>query len=105
MIANLYKQRWQIELFFKWIKQHLKIKTFWGHSKNAVQTQIWIAVSVYLLVAYAKKILKLDKTIYEILQILSVSAFDKTPINQLLTESDLHKTENSNCNQLKMFDL
>lgn len=105
MIADLYKQRWQVELFFKWIKQHLKIKSFWGHSQNAVQTQIWIAVSVYLLVSYAKKILKLDKTIYEILQILSVSAFDKTPINQLLTESDLHKIENPNCNQLKMFDL
>ena len=76
-----------------------------GHSQNAVQTQIWIAVSVYLLVAYAKKILKLDKTIYEILQILSVSAFDRTPVNQLLTERDLQKNTNNNCNQLKMFDL
>ena len=61
LIANLYKQRWQIELFFKWIKQHLKIKSFWGHSENAVKTQIWIAVSTYLLVAYAKKILHLDR--------------------------------------------
>jgi hypothetical protein len=101
----LYKQRWQIELFFKWIKQHLKIKTFWGHSRNAVQTQIWIAVSVYLLVAYAKQKLKLNKTIYEILQILSVSAFDKTPINQLLKDSKLQTSDNTNPNQLKMFDL
>jgi len=105
MIAGLYKQRWQIELFFKWTKQHLKIKSFWGHSKNAAQTQIWIAVSVYLLVAYARKILKLDKSIYEILQILSVSTFDKTPINQLLTGIGLHGHKNTDRNQLTLFDL
>ena len=105
LIANLYKQRWQIELFFKWIKQHLKIKSFWGHSENAVRTQIWIAISAYLLVAYAKRILHLDKTIYEILQIISISAFDKAPINELLTEDKPHKDTNTNCKQLKLFDL
>ena len=105
LIANLYKQRWQIELFFKWIKQHLKIKSFWGHSENAVKTQIWIAVSTYLLVAYAKKILHLDRTIYEILQILSVSAFDKTPINELFTDNIIQNNNESNQNQLTLFDL
>ena len=105
LIANLYKQRWQIELFFKWIKQHLKIKSFWGHSENAVKTQIWIAVSTYLLVTYAKKILHLDRTIYEILQILSVSAFDKTPINELFTDNIIQNNNESNQNQLTLFDL
>jgi len=105
IIADLYKQRWQIELFFKWVKQHLKIKSFWGFSENAVKTQIWIAVSTYLLVAYAKKILHLDKSIYEILQILSVSAFDKTPINELLTEKETQNNTMSNHNQLTLFDL
>ncbi len=101
----MYKQRWQIELFFKWVKQHLKIKSFWGHSENAVKTQIWIAVSTYLLVAYAKKILNLDRTIYEILQILSVSAFDKTPINELFTDDTIQGNNESNHNQLTLFDL
>lgn len=105
LIANLYKQRWQIELFFKWIKQHLKIKSFWGHSENAVKTQIWIAVSTYLLVAYTKKILHLDRTIYEILQILSVSAFDKTPISELFTDHTIRNNNESNHNQLTLFDL
>ena len=105
VIADLYKQRWQIELFFKWIKQHLKIKSFWGFSENAVKTQIWIAVSTYLLVAYAKKILHLDKSIYEILQILSVSAFDKTPINELLTDTEIQDNITLDCNQLTLFDL
>ena len=105
LITNLYKQRWQIELFFKWIKQHLKIKSFWGYSQNAVKTQIWIAVSTYLLVAYAKKILHVDKTIYEILQILSVSAFDKTPINELLTNKEIQDNIKANYNQLTLFDL
>ena len=105
LIANLYKQRWQIELFFKWIKQHLKIKSFWGYSENAVKTQIWIAVLTYLLVAFAKKTLNLDKTIYEILQILSVSAFDKTPINELLTNKELHKNTEGDYKQLTLFDL
>ena len=105
LIADLYKQRWQIELFFKWIKQHLKIKSFWGYSQNAVKTQIWIAVSSYLIIAYAKKKLNLDKTIYEILQIISVSSFDKTPMNQLFNQSRLQKCQNNNPNQLNMFDL
>ena len=105
LIANLYKQRWQIELFFKWVKQYLKIKSFWGHSENAVKTQIWIAVSAYLLVAYAKKMLHIDKTIYEILQILSVSAFDKTPINELFTNERLQENIEANHNQLTLFDL
>ena len=101
----MYKQRWQIELFFKWVKQHLKIKSFWGHSENAVKTQIWIAVSAYLLVAYAKKMLHIDKTIYEILQILRVSAFDKTPINELFTNERLQENIEANHNQLTLFDL
>ena len=89
VIADLYKCRWQIELFFKWIKQHLKIKAFWGHSKNAVKTQICIAICTYLIVAIIKKKLNIDRNIYEILQILNVSLFDKTPINTLLSEFDL----------------
>lgn len=105
LIADLYKQRWQIEIFFKWIKQHLKIKSFWGQSENAVKTQIWIAVSSYLIIAYAKKILKLDKSIYEILQILSVSSFDKTPLNQLFRQIETQNFQSSNPNQLKLFDL
>jgi len=105
LIASLYKQRWQIELFFKWIKQHLKIKSFWGYSENAVKTQIWIAISAYLLVAYAKKILNIDRTIYEILQILSVSAFDKTPINELFTDNTIQNNNELNYNQLTLFDL
>jgi hypothetical protein len=104
-VALLYKHRWKIELFFKWIKQHLKIKTFWGESENAVKTQIWIAVCTYLMVAIAKKELKLDKSLYEILQIISVSVFDKTQLNQLLTEYDLTNMNDSNSNQLILFDL
>ena len=85
-IAALYKSRWQVELFFKWIKQHLRIKKFLGTSENAVKTQIWIAISTYLLIAIAKKRLHLDHhSLYEILQILSLSMFETIPINQLLT--------------------
>jgi len=105
LIADLYKQRWQIEIFFKWIKQHLKIKSFWGYSENAVKTQIWIAVSAYLIVAYAKKIMELDKTIYEILQIINMSPFDKTPANQLLNQVEICNNQESNPNQLKLFNL
>jgi len=90
LIADLYKERWKVELFFKWIKQHLEIKTFWGTSSNAVHTQVWIAVCVYVLVAIIKKTYALDKSIYEILQILSVSLFDKTPFPSLLSHSDSH---------------
>ena len=90
MMADLYKQRWQIELFFKWIKQHLKIKVFWGESSNAVKTQIWIAICTYVLVAIMKKKLKLEQSLYEILQILSVSAFDKTQLKSLFKEDGVH---------------
>ncbi|WP_145879772.1 transposase, partial [Pseudoduganella flava] len=85
MVAALYKQRWQVELFFKWIKQHLRIKAFFGTSENAVKTQIWIAVSTYVLIAIAKKRLQLPQSLYEILQILSLTMFETTPLNQLLT--------------------
>ena len=105
IIAKLYKNRWQIELFFKWIKQHLKIKKFMGQSENAVKTQVWIAICTYLLVAIAKKKCKSELTLYQILQILSVSAFDKTPLNQLLTKQQLHKVDVDNHNQLTIFDL
>jgi hypothetical protein len=104
-IALLYKNRWHIELFFKWIKQHLKIKKYWGHSENAVKTQIWIAMCTYLLVAIIKKQLNLKSSLYEILQILSVSVFDKTPLNQLLMKDDLQLPPNGNHNQLILFDL
>ena len=85
LIADLYRQRWQVELFFKWIKQHLRIKKFLGTTENAVKTQIWIAVCTYVLIAIVKKRLKLNQSLYEILQILSLSMFEKTPINQLFT--------------------
>ena len=85
-VAYLYKNRWQIEVFFKWIKQNLTIKKFWGHSENAVKMQLWIAITAYLIVAYAKHMLKSEYSIYELTQILGVSAFDKTPIRELLTD-------------------
>jgi hypothetical protein len=103
-IAQLYKHRWKIELFFKWIKQHLKVKSFWGHSENAVKTQVWIAVSVYVLVAIAKKKFMLKQSLYEILQIISISIFEKMPINQLFQETQLQYFKEQNHNQLKMFD-
>jgi len=101
-IAKLYKHRWRIELFFKWIKQHLKIKSFWGQSENAVKTQVWIAISVYVLVAIAKKKFMLKQSLYEILQILSISIFDKTPINELFQQTQLQYFKEQNANQLKM---
>ena len=104
-VTMLYKNRWQIELFFKWIKQHLKIKKFWGFSENAVKSQIWIAVCTYLIIAILKKQLNLDKSLYEILQILSISTFDKTPVNQLLMKTKLQNKEKGNHNQLILFDL
>lgn len=104
-IAQLYKHRWKIELFFKWIKQHLKIKSFWGQSENAVKTQVWIAVSVYVLVAIAKKRFMLKQSLYEILQVLSICIFEKTPINQLFQETHLQYFKEPKDNQLKMFDL
>lgn len=104
-IAQLYKHRWKIELFFKWIKQHLKIKSFWGQSENAVKTQVWIAVSIYVLVAIAKKKFMLKQSLYEILQILSISIFEKMPINQLFQQTQLQYFKEQKDNQLKMFDL
>ena len=103
-IAALYKSRWQIELFFKWIKQHLRIKTFYGTNQNAVKAQIWTAVSVYLLVAIAKKRLELPQSLYTILQILSVSIFEKTPLVQLFSESNYSNPNTPAPNQLLLFD-
>lgn len=103
-IAQLYKHRWKIELFFKWIKQHLKIKSFWGQSENAVKTQVWIAVSVYVLVAIAKKKFMLQQSLYEILQILSISIFERMPINQLFQQTQKQYFKELNHNQLNMFD-
>ena len=103
-VAQLYKHRWKIELFFKWIKQHLKIKSFWGQSENAVKTQVWIAVSVYVLVAIAKKKFMLQQSLYEILQILSISIFEKMPINQLFQQTQKQYFKELNHNQLKLFD-
>jgi hypothetical protein len=103
-IAQLYKHRWKIELFFKWIKQHLKIKSFWGQSENAVKTQIWIAVSVYVLVAIAKKHFMLNQSLYEILQVLSISIFERMPINQLFQQTQKQYFKELNHKQLNMFD-
>jgi transposase len=104
-IAGLYRNRWQVELFFKWIKQHLRIKAFYGTSSNAVKTQVWIAISTYVLVAILRKRLKIDRDLYTILQILSVYPFEKVPIFQLLTaEADLTAIDTSR-KQLTLFDL
>ena len=103
-IAQIYKCRWQVELFFKWIKQHLRIKAFFGTSENAVKTQIWIAVSVYVLVAIIRKRLKLDSSLYQILQILSVTLFEKTPILQALQAPDSDFELFDSANQLILFD-
>ena len=101
-IARLYKSRWQVELFFKWIKQHLRIKAFYGTTENAVKTQIWIAISIYVLVAIVKKRLKLDRSLYTILQILSVSLFEKTPILQVLSAADYENDMPYDDNQLNL---
>jgi Domain of unknown function (DUF4372)/Transposase DDE domain len=103
-IANLYKSRWQIELFFKWIKQHLRIKAFYGNSANAVKTQIWIAISVYLLVALLKKKLELPHSLYTILQVLSVTLFEKQPILQAFSDADDPTAADASANQLNLFD-
>jgi hypothetical protein len=102
-IAQLYKCRWQIELFFKWIKQHLRIKAFYGTTDNAVKTQIWIAISIYVLVAIIKKQLKLEHSLYTILQILSVTLFEKIPISQILINIDWEEQECGMHNQLNLF--
>jgi len=104
-IAQLYRCRWQIELFFRWIKQHLRIKAFYGTSKNAVKTQIWIAISVYVLVAIIKKQLNLDLSLYTILQILSVTVFEQLPIIQVLTNFNYKSLKGESHNQLLLFDL
>lgn len=100
-IAMLYKYRWKVELFFKWIKQHLKIKSFWGTSMNAVKTQVYIALISFILVAIIRNKLELKRSSYEILQILSVSLFDKTPLYQLLQDSNYQNNKEQNGNQLK----
>jgi hypothetical protein len=103
-IAQIYKCRWQVELFFKWIKQHLRIKAFFGTSQNAVKTQIWIAVSVYVLVAIVRKRMSLESSLYQILQILSLTLFEKTPILQALQASDFQEESPDPGNQLNLFD-
>jgi IS4 transposase len=105
IIAELYKNRWKIELFFKWIKQHLKIKAFYGTSVNAVYTQIWVAISAYVLVAIVKKLLTLDQSLYTILQIISVSLFEKIPLNQAFLKSDCSSLDPISDKQLILFDL
>jgi hypothetical protein len=103
-ITQLYRQRWQIELFFKWIKQHLRVKSFFGTSENAVKTQIWIAVSTYVLVAIVKKRLMLTASLYEILQILSLTMFEQLPLDQLLTKSTYDENPLAGSNQLNLFN-
>jgi hypothetical protein len=102
-VADIYRSRWQVELFFKWIKQHLRIKSFFGTSPNAVKTQIWTAVSVYLLVAIVKKRLNLPGSLHTILQILEVNLFEKIPISQLVNETINHEIEHCDDNQLNLF--
>ena len=104
-IADLYRCRWQVELFFKWIKQHLRIKSFFGTSENAVKTQIWIAISVYVLVAILKKRLKSELSLYTTLQILSLTVFEKTQLIQLLTRFNYIDQKEGPCNQLNLFEL
>lgn len=103
-ITRLYRSRWQIELFFKWIKQHLRIKSFYGTSPNAVRTQIWIAVTVYVLIAIVKKVLRLDLLLYTILQILSITLFEKTPIYQVLTDPGMQSQCPCPDNQSNLFN-
>ncbi|MBK8493441.1 MAG: transposase [Saprospirales bacterium] len=104
-IAILYVNRWKVEIFFKWVKLHLRIKRFWGESPNAVKTQIWIAVCTFVLVAILRQRLKIHHSLNEMLQILSVSAFDKTPVNQLFMKIDNKNQEPPISNQLNFFDL
>jgi len=103
-IAKLYRCRWQVELFFKWVKQHLRIKKFFGNSENAVKTQIWIAISIYVLVLILKNQMGLSHSPYTILQILSVTLFEKTPILQAFSSDNYENQEGNSCNQLELFD-
>jgi hypothetical protein len=102
-ITQLYRMRWQVELFFKWIKQHLRIKVFFGTTENAVKTQIWIAISVYVLVAIVKRRLQLSASLYEILQILSLTMFERMPVDQLLSLAPSVTTDLLTPNQLNLF--
>jgi hypothetical protein len=102
VVAQLYKCRWQVELFFKWIKQHLRIKAFFGTNENAVKTQIWIAISVYVLVAIVKKRLGVEASLYTILQILSLTLFEKMPLDQLLNDAAMQNSDGANSNQLNL---
>lgn len=104
MVADLYRCRWQVELFFRWIKQHLRIKSFFGRSENAVKTQIWVAVTVYVLVAIIKKRLNIDISLYTILQVLSVNPLSQTPLYQLLTESEKQNVEMTDDKQLILLE-
>ena len=103
-IANLYKCRWQIELFFKWIKQHLRIKAFYGQSENAVKSQIWIAICVYVLLAIIKKKLDMETSLYTILQVASVSLLEKLPLKEAFSESKSMEATMEPCIQLNLFD-
>jgi hypothetical protein len=102
---GLYINRWKVETFFKWIKQHLKIKVFWGESANAVKTQIWVAICTFVLVAMIKERGKIPHSMNNILQILSVCAFDKAPVNQLFSSNDKNIVNDEAHNQLNLFDL
>ncbi len=102
-IAEMYRQRWQVELFFKWIKQNLRIKKFYGNTENAVKTQIWIAISVYVLVAIMKKDLKIKTSLYTILQVFSVNVFERTPLLQMVTNTAYKNQPGHSPNQLKLF--
>lgn len=103
-VADLYRCRWKVELFFKWIKQHLRIKAFFGTSENAVKSQIWIAISTYVLVAILRKRLQLEASLYQVLQVLSFTLFERTPINQLFLDTKWHEPERCPSNQLILFD-
>ena len=103
-MADLYRYRWHVELFFKWIKQHLRIKSFFGTTENAVRTQIWIAVAVYVLVAIIRKRLGVDASLYTILQALSLTLFEKTPLLSVLSNADDSPMPEQKGNQLNLFD-
>jgi IS4 transposase len=103
-IAELFRCRWQIEIFFKWVKQHLRIKSFFGTTENAVKTQIWIAISVYVLVAIIKKRLKINVSLYTILQVLSLTVFEKMSLLQIFTENDYKTISSPYAKQLNLFD-
>ena len=104
-ISKLYKARWQVELFFKWVKQHLRIKAFYGTSMNAVKTQIWIAITTYVLISIAKKELGLSASIYQILQVVSVTVFERVPIPQALQCEESEEKSGTFSNQLNLFNL